>query len=318
MNKWSTLGVLAFASISAFAQKTVNTTFLWDGYVDVKGKVETGSPDSTAGYWYDYNDKNDGGSSAFTYPYEIEADNYGNFFGPLIEAYYGIKATVTLGPGYDYPYAGLGFNIWSEDQEGVDISAWQGICVSYESTIGFSIELGVENEKTVTAGCSYTAVVPKSPSGSSVGYPWEKFGDCSGWGGPDVGAPIDDVLAKTAAIKLKFEGTAGTSGNFWICQIGSLGQCSGNCALPCCGPTPPPDASIPAEAASSVTTRLVGRTLSFEGIALAKAEVIDLQGNVVKSATVSFTMDLSDLDAGMYMVRVVGKGVNIAQKIILK
>ena len=304
MNKWSTLGVLAFASISAFAQKTVNTTFLWDGYVDVKGKVETGSPDSTAGYWYDYNDKNDGGSSAFTYPYEIEADNYGNFFGPLIEAYYGIKATVTLGPGYDYPYAGLGFNIWSEDQEGVDISAWGGICLAYESTIGFGIELGVENEKTVTGYDNYKATVAKSPSATSASFPWSKFSQ-GGWG---TEVPIDDVLAKTAAIKLKFEGTAGTSGNFRICQIGSNGQCT-----KCVDGTP-----IKAVAASSVKAQLSGRVFSVQGISSAKAEVINLQGRVVKSATISSTMDLSSLDAGIYMVRVAGKNVNFAQKIVLK
>ena len=253
----------------------------------------------------DYNDKNDGGSSAFTFPADVEANTYGNFYGPLVEKYLGIKATITMGEGYDYPYAGIGFNIWSEDQEGVDISAWSGICLAYESTIGFGIELGVEDEKNVTGYDNYKATVAKSPSKTSANFPWSKFSQ-GGWG---TEVPIDDVLAKTAAIKLKFEGTAGTSGNFRICQIGSLNKCTA-----CTDGDP-----IKAVAAgSSVKAQLTGRVLSFQGFSSAKAEVINLQGQVVKSATISSTMDLSSLDAGIYMVRVAGKNVNFAQKIILK
>ena len=307
MNKKITLAALAGAAM-AFAQGPVDPEFLWDGATDTQGQVITGSTETkTSGYWYDYNDKNDGGSSAFTFPAEIEANSYGNFYGPLVEAYYGIKATITMGEGYDYPYAGIGFNIWSEDQEGVDISAWGGICLAYESTIGFGIELGVEDEKNVTGYDKYKATVAKSPSATMANFAWAKFSQGE-WGKV---VSIDDVLAKTAAIKLKFEGTAGTSGNFRICQIGSLNKCTK------CEPEPI-GAIKSVAAASSVKAQLSGRVLSFQGISSAKAEVINLQGQVVKSATVSTSMDLSSLDAGIYMVRVAGKNVNLAQKIVLK
>ena len=263
MKKWIMFGGLVFAAVSIFAQEKVNETFLWDGVTDTLGQVITGSTETkTSGYWYDYNDKNDGGSSAFTFPAEIEANSYGNFYGPLVEAYYGIKATITLGEGYDYPYAGIGFNIWSEDQEGVDISEWGGICLAYESTIGFGIELAVENEKTVTGYDNYKATVVKSPSSSTTNYPWSKFSQ-GGWG---TEVPIDDVLAKTYAIKLKFEGTAGTSGNFLICQIGSLNQCT-RCRQICCLP-PDTSISVPVRAASSVKMSLNGRILSLKGLLL--------------------------------------------------
>ena len=312
MKKWIMFGGLVFAAVSIFAQEKVNETFLWDGATDTQGQVITGSTETkSSGYWYDYNDKNDGGSSAFTFPAGIEANSYGNFYGPLVEAYYGIKASITLGEGYDYPYAGIGFNIWSEDQEGVDISEWGGICLAYESTISFGIELAVENEKTVTGYDNYKATVVKYPSGPAINnYPWSKFSQ-GGWG---TEVPIDDVLAKTYAIKLKFEGTAGTSGNFLICQIGSLNQCT-RCKCVGCAPWNPIKVVA---AGSSVKAQLSGRVLSFQGISSAKAEVINLQGQVVKSATISSTMDLSSLDAGIYMVRVAGKNVNFAQKIVLK
>ena len=308
MNKKTTLAAIAGAAAVTFAAGPVDPTFLWDGAIDTKGKVETGSAEETSGYWYEYDDANDEGTSKFTFPADVEADTYGNFYGPLAEAYGGIKATITLGAGYDYPYAGIGFNIWSEDQEGVDISAWQGICLAYESTIPFGIELGVANEKTVTGYDNYKANVLKG-SGAAQDYPWSKFAQ-GGWG---TEVAMDDVLASTAAIKLKFEGTAGTSGDFRICQIGSLGKCTG------CGAAPGPGVGIKAVAAAgSAKAMLSGRVITFSGFTSAKAEVINLQGQVVKSATVSSAMDLSSLDAGVYMLRVAGKSVKLTQKIVLE
>ena len=307
MNKKITLAAIAGAAAMAFAQGAVSASFLWDGAIDTEGKVETGSDEETSGYWYDYNDANDGGSSAFTFPAGIEENTYGNFYGPLVEACGGIKASVSLGAGYDYPYAGIGFNVWSENQEGVDISAWGGICLAYETTLGFGIELGVEDEATVTEYNNYKATVAKAPSATVADFPWAKFKQATGWGKTVEQA---SVLAKTAAIKLKFEGTAGTSGDFRICQIGSSGQCTG------CGAGGVGIHAV--AAASSVKAQLSGRVLSFQGISSAKAEVINLQGQVVKSATVSSAMDLSSLDAGIYMVRVAGKSVNFSQKIVLK
>ena len=143
----------------------------------------------------------------------MEPDTYDNFFGPLIEAYAGIKASVTLGDGYDYPYVGLGFNVWSETQEGVDVSEWGGICLSYQSTIPFVIELGVEDEGTVMEYGNYRASVPKAQYVTVIDIPWKKFS-------------IDEALKKVAAIKLQFEGEAGTTGNFLIQKVGSVGECS--------------------------------------------------------------------------------------------
>ena len=312
MNKRVVVAALALAAISVFAQETVKKNFLWDGVNEYRGKVETGSPDSTAGYWYEYNDKDYEGTSYFTWPADVDTNAYGDFFGPLTEAYRGIKGSFTLGDGYEYPYAGLAFNVWNADGKGVDITAWKGICLSYESTIGFSIEIAPENEKEVTGYGNYKAPVAKAPCSVIQDYAWDKF-EQEEWGiANDRSIAVDrDVVLKTAAtIRLEFEGTAGTSGDFHIWQIGSLGECSqslGRCY-----------SSVKAAAASSVKTQLSDRVLYIQGISSAKAEVINLQGEVVKSATISSTMDLSSLDAGIYMVRVAGKSVNFARKIVLK
>ncbi|MBR4916090.1 MAG: T9SS type A sorting domain-containing protein [Fibrobacter sp.] len=301
MNKKIMLAVAGAAAMS-FAQ--VSPTFLWDGTTDTQGKVETGSEEETSGYWYDYTDKDNEGTSAFTFPADVEANEYDNFYGPLIEAYGGIKGSVSLGAGYEYPFAGLGFNIWSEAQEGVDITAWGGICVSYQSTLGFAIELGVADEATVTEYNNYKATVSKSATVTVGDFPWAKFKQESGWG---VTVPQATVLGSTAAIKFKFSGTAGTTGDFLIQKVGSTGMCTASGV-----------GIKEVAAAGSVKATLSGRTVSFQGISSAKAEVINLQGQVVKSATVSATMDLSSLDAGVYMLRVAGKSVKLTQKIVLE
>lgn len=304
MNKKLAIAAIAGAAAVASAQNTAAATFLWDGTTDTQGKVETGSEEETSGYWYDYTDKDNSGTSAFTFPADVEANEYDNFYGPLIEAYGGIKASVSLGAGYDYPFAGLGFNIWSEAQEGVDISAWGGICLSYQSTLGFAIELGVADEATVTEYNNYKATVAKAATITATDYPWSKFKQEANWG---VTVDQATVLASTAAIKLKFSGTAGTTGDFLIQKVGSAGMCSTS-----------PVSIKSVAAAGSAKAMLSGRTVSFSGFTSAKAEVINLQGQVVKSATVSSAMDLSSLDAGVYMLRVAGKSVKLTQKIVLE
>lgn len=301
MNKKITLAAIAGAAAMSFAQ--VSPTFLWDGTTDTQGKVETGSEEETSGYWYDYTDKDNEGTSAFTFPADVEANEYDNFYGPLIEAYGGIKGSVSLGAGYDYPFAGLGFNIWSEAQEGVDITAWGGICVSYQSTLGFAIELGVADEANVTEYNNYKATVSKAASISVADFPWTKFKQEANWGKT---VPQATVLGSTAAIKFKFSGTAGTTGDFLLQKVGSTGMCSASASIKSVA------------AAGSAKAMLSGRTVTFSGFTAAKAEVINLQGQVVKSATVSSAMDLSNLDAGVYMLRVAGKSVKLTQKIVLE
>ena len=195
---------------------------LWCGPTDTQGKVETGFDDETAGYWYDFNDANYYGTSAISYPPDVEANEYDNFFGPLIEAYQGIKGTVLIGAGYDYPYVGLGFNLVSGDQEGTDISRWEGICLVYSSNLNFAIELQVEDEATVTEYNNYKASVARSANMTTIDYPWSKFRQEVGWGKTVV---IDSVLRKTAAIKLKYQGVAGSTGDFVFYSIGRLGTC---------------------------------------------------------------------------------------------
>ncbi|MBR1745734.1 MAG: T9SS type A sorting domain-containing protein [Fibrobacter sp.] len=226
----------------------------------------------------------------------------------MAKVYGVIKATVKLNDGYEYPYAGLGFNVWNEQKEGADISAWGGFCLEYQSTIGFSIELVPENEEEVTESNNYKATVTKAASMTTMNYRWDKFKQEKGWGKE---ADLDSVLAKTASVKLAFYGQAGTEGDFLIQKIGSYCMCSCCCQIPDrIGNSP---TTIPVKATLS------GRILQLTGAAaLGKATVVDLQGNVVMSAPATGIMNLSALRAGMYMLRIEGPGINHTQKILLK
>ena len=299
---------LACAATTALAANTASPTFLWLASTDTIGRVETGSPDSTSGLWFDYTDAADSGNSTITFPSDIKPNAYGNFYGPLIENYNGIQASVKMGDGYEFPYAGIGFNVWNEQKEGADISAWGGFCLEYQSTIGFSIELVPENEEDVTASNNYRATVAKAASMTTVNFRWDKFRQETGWGKE---ANLDSVLAKTASVKLAFRNRAGTEGDFLIYMVGSFGMCS------CCSPMPDRIGSDPTTIPVKAT--LSGRILQLTGAAaLGKATVVDLQGNVVMSAPATGIMNLSALRAGMYMLRIEGPGVNHTQKILLK
>ncbi|SHK76632.1 T9SS type A sorting domain-containing protein [Fibrobacter sp. UWEL] len=289
MNKKLTLAALAAAAVAASA--FTSTSMSWDGS-DTEGKVVTGSDEETAGYWYEYTDKDNDGDSKIVFPSDVEANTYGNFYGPLAEAYGGIKADVQIGTAYEYPFAGFGFNIVSENQEGADISGWGGVALTYNSTGGFAIELGIEDEATATEYNNYKASVAKGNTSTSVA--WAKFKQESGWG-----VKVDQAVAltKIAAIKLKFTASA----DFLLTCIAD--------ANTGCGPA---TKSIKASAAEgALKAQLTGRTLSFGKVV--KAELVNLQGQVVASANAS-SMDLSKVQAGVYMVRAEG----LSQRIMVK
>ncbi|MBR4917529.1 MAG: CIA30 family protein [Fibrobacter sp.] len=211
------------SSLEECTEKCVGRSFLWDGMLDTEGKVVTGSTEKSSGLWRTFNDSAYGGSSRIIFPYDVKPDEYGNFFGPLICAYGGIEGEASLGDGYDYPYAGLEFDVWSANKEGADISLWKGLCLEYVSMKSFYVELVVENDSSVTESNNYRASVSASEGPNVVSLPWDKFRQGRGWGKI---VSQEDVLRKTAMIRLTFEGYATFSSEFRIMQIGSLGACA--------------------------------------------------------------------------------------------
>ena len=216
--KSSSSGVVESSSSAKF----IIGNMLWDGFSDRTDKVSTGG-DKTSGYWYEFNDNSEGGSSTIEFPPDVDTLIYGSPFPELIEKYRGVQLGVAFGSGYEKPYAGVAFNVWSEEQEGVNVYPWGGLCLEYKSSIDFEIELGLEEGAFPTMGsCSFVASVPASTSEKISDFGWEKFVNNCGAG---VSPDIADVLKKVATVKLKFTGDAGTTGDFFIERIGAVGMC---------------------------------------------------------------------------------------------
>ena len=209
---------------SSSSAKLIIGNMLWDGYNDRgEGRVETGGDSRTSGYWYQFNDGDNGGTSALQFPSDIDTLIYGSPFPELIKKRHGIELGVKFGEGYEKPYAGVAFNVWNEEQEGVSVSPWGGICLQYKSSIDFEIELGLEYGAIPTMGaCSFVARVPASTSEKVSDFVWEKFRNNCGAG---VSPDLTDVLKKVASVRLKFSGAAGTTGDFLIQRIGAVGMC---------------------------------------------------------------------------------------------
>lgn len=299
--------LIASAFLAAATMVSALTT--WSG-PNGDYRVDTGLDDGSdeSGYWYTYADDANGGSSAITWPVPTGNGYDDNALDPIIDNCGGLCGNVSLGAGYDYPFAGLGFNLTGPDQTGADVTSWGGVCITYSASVAPILEVAPENEATVTEYNNYMSKLKVAASKTTVNLAWSDFKQESGWG---VTVPQASYLGMVAAVKVKFSGKAGTSGDFNIMEVGENGQCPG-------GGT---DAISAPVAASSVKAMLSGRTLSFSGInSVAAAEVINLQGQVVLKGAVSASssLNLASLDAGVYMVRVAGKAVNHSQKIVLK
>lgn len=261
------------------------------------------------GFWFDYDDrKNDGGSSFVTYP--VEQNEYESYITPMIEEFGMISITMTAGPDADYPFVGFGFNLVNGAKDGYDIATnWgTGVCITLANSAKLSMELEYIGDGANTKYDEYAATIPAATTGRAVDLSWSDF-EQAGWGTAVAQAT---VLSNTVAVKLKFAGTAGKTltNSVQITAFGTSGTCPATMAI-----------NNPSVKASSVKAQLAGRTLSFSGLkSAANVEIINLQGQVVLKSSLngSASLNLANLDAGVYMVRIAGKSVNFAQKVLLK
>lgn len=305
---------VAVATASVFAEFT-----MWNAAGGVQVRTGLQNDTETQGYWFDYGDSKDGGLSKVTWPVEKGNTFDTEALDPIIDFCQGVCGNISLSKGtitYD-PFVGIGFNVVGEtsttDKTPVagDATAWGGVCITYQSDLAPVLELGLGDDFDKSLEYDNPiAKLAKATESTSSNIPWEKFKQ-SGWGkGGKITGP--EAAAQLVAIKFKIQAKDGSTGYFNIQEIGPY---NGGC-----------DAKkMPIISKRHSTTNakatLSSRTLSFAGINTnATAEVINLQGKIVRKGIASSAsiLDLSSLDAGIYMVRVVGKSVNFNNKIVLK
>src|SRR5574344_433045 len=190
-------------SSSGIATKTVaKKAFLWNASTDAGlGRVilDTGDGKDQEGYWYTQTDADENGTSYVTWPEDIPPDGSGNFYGLLVSVYGGIKGTGHFENGYDYPSLALAFNTVNANKDGADITAWNGMCLTYTSTKDISLILETFDEATTTQYNNYKAKVTASTTSVTVNFPWTRFKQESGWGET---IPQATALTEIAAVKL--------------------------------------------------------------------------------------------------------------------
>ena len=228
--------------------------------------------------------------------------------------------------------AGIGFN-WTKAETEIDISANGGYCVVYNwsGEEDLQMELGWDDTKHPDYDTWY-AILP--PGSKNLDLPWSKFKK-DGYAKKDP-TTIEDATTKAVSMKIRIKNpnAAEVSGTLTLSELGKAGEC-GNSSAPSGDDSSSKDDSGSKDSGSkdgnseaiidmstvAAKVMLSNRTLSVAGLSSsANVEVVNLRGQVVASKVLSgsASMNLSSLDAGIYMIRVQGKSVNYAQKVILK
>jgi hypothetical protein len=141
--------------------------FTWKAS-DGKAQVVTGlgTDSHTEGIWRKVDDSGDGGKSKIIWADGTEVDHPTD---NMVKTYGGISGTAQLNQGsltYQ-PFAGIAFDVVGEDWITGDLlagdaSAWDGITISYASSVPMTIELSLGEVVDQAIGYHYpTATIPK-------------------------------------------------------------------------------------------------------------------------------------------------------------
>lgn len=174
-----------------------------------------------SGYWYDYSDKDLGGKSKIIWPVERGSDELDKKF---VQYCQGICGTVEIHSGYEYPFAGVGFNIaesakGSDTPVSVDVSDWGGICVTYLSEIEIKLQqsLGSNLDSALLDFDVPVKKLSKTSSPKEVCLAWTDFNQ-EGWGGKEKMTGLE-VARKLVSLNFKLEGRDGTLADFNIIRL---------------------------------------------------------------------------------------------------
>ena len=218
------------------------STDLW--CEDTYDRVQTGFTESNehAGYWWSYDDGGDGGASSIAWPAEL--DEYMTM-APIFETCNGLCGTVSLGQGTltRTPFAGVGFDVAGKNESDApipaDISDWNGICITYTSTMAAHLYLRLAESQEEALGYDVPNVsLPRTSSALEKCFLWSDFSQ-AGWGkaGKITGT---EAATQTTNIRFEIQGVDGTSGEFNIIRLRKNDEGEHDVTIPCgdmwCGP----------------------------------------------------------------------------------
>ena len=203
---------------------------LWAG-CDHIYKIYTGFGEADpelnkAGYWFDADDRRDGGESQVSWPVEKGNDYDANALDPIIDECGGICGTAILASGrltYD-PYVMVGFNVAGENGEIADVSAWGGLCVVYSSDVAMELVLGqtdAGNSRLVESSPAVTL-----PKGVDVvkAFSWSDF-KMPTWS--EIHLSGEDAAKSLVSILFRIQQPSGSQYHF---NIKAVGRGEGTCS----------------------------------------------------------------------------------------
>ena len=306
--------------VAAAALLSVSAAFAggFETWMGDAPQIETGlgNETNTYGYWFSYDDHNDGGNSKIVWPVDPGYEGAPDALDPVIEHCGGICGTAALSKGamtYN-PFAGIGFNVVGEGASGEpvagDATAWGGLCITYTAAASPSLELGLGDFDATIGYANPSFSLAKAAS--SLGYkaiPWSSFKQPS-WYKGEVKITGEEAAKQLVSVKFKIQAA---SGNYDF-NIHAIGPYDG-------GLCPRSIKIHSVRGPSNAKATLWGRNLGIFGVnSAATVEVKNVQGQVVAKGSMDngSTLDLSSLNVGVYMVQVTGKSVNFVDKIVLR
>ena len=203
------LGVIACSRGITEEGNSIAEFDLWDGS---NGDLHVNMGNGVSGHWFSVNDGSENGSSLIKFP-TIEKENLNSDNIKSIVAYCGgICGTVEFGQASDLS-AGVGI-VLAENDSSIDISGWDGICVSYESELSMEGVLSYENGASDDMP---TVNFDKTASGNAVARcaKWTDFKQKS------LENSGIEASKKASSIIFKFVGKAMQKGYFNIRGVSS-------------------------------------------------------------------------------------------------
>lgn len=187
-----------------------------------------------SGWWWEYDDRSNGGDSYFDWPVAKGNEFSDLSFEPVVRYCGGMCGNVVLdGTSLGYNYAGIGFNVagssdGSSSAETANVSTlWDGLCLVYSTDGPAVIELGLTDARQEYFGADVPRYTLPKGNNKVVNISWSQF-EQSGWL-DEYGDPYPSISGVAAArelkdIKIKFTGADGVY-SFNIMSIGTYGSC---------------------------------------------------------------------------------------------
>ncbi len=204
------------ATSSSAKAKSSSSKFYWNGYFE-DHQLHTGFEGDDAGWWFHYTDSSVNGKSYFQWPASLE-ENDGLSF--VIDTCKGVCGSVHVWPGFDAPFAGLGFAVSSK---AVDVSKWEGLCVEYASDVPIKVRLEVADPEYYDYDIPIK-ILDASSVKTTMRISWDQFSASAAGSGAEV-------AAKLKTVSFYFDDLSVKDGFFDIIAVGEYDACDATGAV---------------------------------------------------------------------------------------